>query len=71
MSKADAVDRLIRAVKECSKGSGAHLAALEGLGEAGGNAAIDQLIVSVNEASVGSGSHLAALKALGRAARNE
>ncbi|MNC67159.1 hypothetical protein D3C75_1176300 [compost metagenome] len=70
MSKADAVDYLIRVVKESSKGTAAQLAALEGLGEAGGNDAIDCLIACANDSSGGSAALLAALKALGRAARN-
>ena len=70
MSKTDAVDYLIRETKEHSKGSAAQLAALEGLGEAGGVQAIDYLIAFADEAIRGTDAHLAALKALGRASRN-
>lgn len=70
MSNTDAVDYLVRVVKESSRGSAAQLAALEGLGEAGGNVAIDCLTAYANDASGGSSGHLAALRALGRAARN-
>ncbi len=71
MSKTAAVDYLIQVLKESSKGSGAHMTALEGLGEAGGNAAIDFLIAYAKEASAGSNAELAALKALGRAGRKD
>lgn len=69
MSNTDAVDYLIRVVKESSKGSAAQHAALEALGEAGGNTAIDCLIAYANDAGAGSAGLTVALKALGRAAR--
>ncbi|VVP47534.1 hypothetical protein PS850_05230 [Pseudomonas fluorescens] len=50
MSKTDAVDYLIRETKEHSKGGAAQLAALEGLGEAGGVQAIDYLMAFTDDA---------------------
>ncbi|WP_130902744.1 hypothetical protein [Pseudomonas sp. Sample_23] len=71
MSSTDAVDYLIRVVKENSRGCAAQLAALEALGEAGGDAAIDCLIAYANDASGGSAGHLSSLRAMGRAARQK
>ncbi|MDI3355676.1 hypothetical protein MO767_15115 [Pseudomonas sp. UYIF39] len=70
MSKTDAVDYLIRAIGDNSKGSNAQLAAVEALGEAGGDQAIDHLITFASDVARGSNAHMAVIKALGRAARN-
>lgn len=70
MSKTSAVDYLIRAIGENSKGSNAQLSAVEALGEAGGDQAIDQLISFARDVSRGSSAHIAVIKAIGRAARN-
>ena len=70
MSKTDAVGYLIQAIKDSAKGSGAQMAAVEALGEAGGNQAIDYLMGFATEANRGSNALLTALRALGRASRN-
>ena len=70
MSKTDAVDYLIQAVKDSAKGSATQTVAIEALGEAGGNQAIDYLMEFATDASRGSNALLAALRALGRASRN-
>lgn len=69
MASQAAIDALKAELHRNSRGSGAYLAAVQGLGEAGGEQAVNALIEVIPDNSRGSASYNAILVAIGRASR--